>query len=227
MLTAVSLPTLAEKCDINNQTVIANYDIEEHGQATPFQLIRLNNQVAHFYPKNKITDTWVKYRNNNVALNRYFEDEKRAIEYQPTELKRKVSWEKKTQLITSKQINEMTLVTAMGSGCYQQQEYNMQKGDLTVRLSWLPHLKLVKRLQVSHNGNQKVWSLQNIDTSTTTVNTFFKQRYQYQSTDYADIGDMESDPFFTKMINLGFIDHTPQGFYNSQGDNISPAHHRH
>jgi hypothetical protein len=46
----------------------------------------------------------------------------------------------------------------------------------------------------------------------------------YQSTDFADIGDNESDPFFRKMINLGFIEHSASGFYDSEGNSLSSAH---
>lgn len=234
---ALSLNVSAETCDINANIIEAHYIIETESniktkasagnQKMQLDLVRNNNQVAYVYPHNNVTDVWVKYPNNQVALNRYFEEQKRSIEYQPTELKRKVNWQTKYQLITPTQIKEMSFITKAGSGCYQQEEYQLTKEGINVRLTWLPQLNLLKRLQVTQNNYSKIWRLNNVESSLDNVNQFFANHYQYQSTDYSDIGDNESDPFLVKMINLGFIDHTPKGFYNSQGDNISPDHHRH
>ena len=229
------LSAMAETCDMNSAVLKANYTIEashadeksNRGSSLSLALIRNNAQVAYHYSNKNVIDTWVKYPNNKVALNRYFEAQKRSIEYQPTELKRKVNWKKQYQLITEEQIKGMTLITTVGTGCYQQEEYNLTQGETTVRLTWLPQLHVVKRLQVTQKAHSKVWQLVDIESSENEINTFFAQRYQYQSTDYSDIGDNESDPFLVKMINLGFVDHNPKGFYNSQGDNISPDNHRH
>ena len=56
------------------------------------------------------------------------------------------------------------------------------------------------------------------------MNVNFALWQQYELTDYADIGDNESDPFLAKMINLGFIQDTHPGFYNSQGQAIGGRH---
>lgn len=230
------LSVMAETCDKNSAVLKANYTIETshtgegkaHESSTlSLALIRNNARIAYFYPNKNVIDIWVRYPNNKVALNRYFEQQKRSIEYQPTELKRQVNWQKQYQLITEKQIKKMALITIAGSGCYRQEEYNLMQGETSVHLIWLPQLHLVKRLQVSQKEYSKVWQLAGIESSEKGVRAFFDKLYQYQSTDYADIGDNESDPFLVKMINLGFIEHTPKGFYNSQGGNISPDHHRH
>lgn len=237
LMTFLSLNVIAKTCDINSAVVKANYSIKVTNVGDnkyknkvyneELDLIRNNFEVAYSYPHKNITDVWVKYPNNKVALNRYFEAQKRSIEYQPTELKRKVSWQTKYQFLTFNQLNEMTLITKVGEGCYQQEEYKLTKGNTKVRLSWLPQLNLVKRLEISQPEHTKTWQLGFVESSKDEVKQFFDKRYSYQSTDYADIGDMESDPFLVQMINLGFIDHTPQGFYNSKGENISPDNHRH
>lgn len=237
LLSIFSLGVVAEQCEKNAKILQANYLIEEithsdkehqaKSKNNELTLIRNKEQVAYVYPSSNITNIWIKYPNNQVALNRYFEEQKRSIEYQPSELKRVVNWENLYQLISTEQIKEMTLKTTEGQGCYKQQEYHLVKGESNVELTWLPELRVVKKLKVSNKHQSKIWQLKELDLEVTTVNTYFNKHYNYQSTDYADIGDMESDPFLVKMINLGFIEHTPQGFYNSDGDNISPAHHRH
>jgi|GEM_PF-1677927 len=248
--------TLGQTCDINSSIIQADYNIEtdidsgvdsnlnsapelktakssqknQHNhqtKKTAFTLVRNNAQVAYQFPNKNIIDIWLKYPNQQVALNRYFESQKRVIEYQPTELKRSVNWQKKYQLITHEQIKEMDLINQAGSGCYQQQEYQLKKDNLVVQLRWLPQLNLVKSLVVTQGEHTKKWQLTQIKSLQSDVEEFFTKRYNYQSTDYADIGDNESDPFLLNMINLGFIDHSPQGFYNSKGENISPTGHHH
>jgi hypothetical protein len=49
----------------------------------------------------------------------------------------------------------------------------------------------------------------------------------YDATDFADIGDNESDPFFRKMINLGFITHNEANIIDAHGNNLELAHSRH
>lgn len=46
----------------------------------------------------------------------------------------------------------------------------------------------------------------------------------FQTTDYADIGDNEGDPFLAKMINLGFIEHGASGFYDASGKALGGGH---
>ena len=48
---------------------------------------------------------------------------------------------------------------------------------------------------------------------------------RYQTTDYADVGDNESDPMLAKMIKLGFISHGASGFYHADGTQIESGHH--
>ena len=57
------------------------------------------------------------------------------------------------------------------------------------------------------------------------IDAFFNKNLDYQTTDYADIGDSESDPFLRKMINLGFVEHGSSGMYDAQGNDIGGEHH--
>ena len=66
-------------------------------------------------------------------------------------------------------------------------------------------------LTASHHNQQK-------------VQVEFAKWDNYQTTDYADIGDNESDPFLAKMINLGFVEHGASGFYHADGSPIEQLH---
>ncbi len=79
-------------------------------------------------------------------------------------------------------------------------------------------------LTITQGDKKSHWKLQKIERNQDVINQFFAQRANYQSTDFADIGDNESDPFLIKMINLGFIDHSASGIYNANGESMAIQH---
>jgi len=214
ILLSSAFSLFAQTCLLEKNTLSAQYQVTiKHDKETlktqDFTLYRHNSIVAYQYKEQGITELWQHYQGNKVALNRYFDNQQRGIEYQPNELRAAVNWQEKYQLISDEKIAQMTKITQVGNGCYQQSEYSLVQGDKTIRLTWLPKLKLVKRLQVSNGKNIKVWQLNSLELDQAQVRNFFTQKDSYQSTDYADIGDNEADPFLAKMINQGFGEHLP------------------
>ncbi|WP_352289120.1 hypothetical protein, partial [Psychrobacter sp. GW64-MNA-CIBAN-0177] len=90
------------------------------------------------------------------------------------------------------------------------------------KLALFTQLKLVKTLRVSNKKSQvsTLLSLNNVSSNEQVIVAQFAKWDNFQTTDYADIGDNENDPFLAKMINLGFIEHSATGFYNQQGQAI-------
>jgi hypothetical protein len=204
----------AQTCSLDKNTLSAQYQVtikkdNKTVTAQNFTLYRHNSVVAYQYKEQGTTELWQHYQGDKVALNRYFDKQQRGIEYQPNELRAAVNWQEKYQLISDENIAQMTKITQVGNDCHQQSEYSLVKEGSTIRLTWLPKLKLVKRLQVSTGKKVKIWQLNTLDHEQAQVLDFFKQKDSYQSTDYADIGDNEDDPFLAKMINQGFIEHLP------------------
>jgi hypothetical protein len=204
----------AKTCLLDKNTLSAQYQVtikqdKKNAIVENFTLYRHNSVVAYQYEEQEITELWRHYQNEKVSLNRYFDKQQRGIEYQPNELRAAINWQEKHQLISDEKIAQMTKITQVGSDCYQQSEYSVVQGDKTTRLTWLPKLKLVKRLQVSNGKHVKVWQLNALDHEQAQIIDFFKKKDSYQSTDYADIGDNEGDSFLVKMINQGFTEHLP------------------
>jgi len=212
ILLSSAFSLFAQTCLLEKNTLLAQYQVTiKHDKETlktqDFTLYRHNSIVAYQYKEQGITELWQHYQENKVALNRYFDNQQRGIEYQPNELRAAVNWQEKYQLISDEKIAQMTKITQVGNGCYQQSEYSLVQGDSKIRLTWLANLKLVKRLQVVNGKDVKIWQLNTLDHEQTQVIDFLRQKDNYQSTDYADIGDHEADPFLAKMINQGFIEH--------------------
>jgi hypothetical protein len=92
-------------------------------------------------------------------------------------------------------------------------------------LKWLPELQLVSFFSSTRGDIKETWQLTSQQYDQPAIELFFTQLSQYQSTDYADIGDDHTDPFLAKMINLGFVEHGASGFYNTDGQPIEGGHH--
>ena len=121
----------------------------------------------------------------------------------------------------------MTLTAESGSGCHLQKTYTLQTDKGINTLVWLPNLKLVKEHNYIQTDKLIKFELINIDYDVQKLSLEFSKRSKYASTDYADIGDSESDPFIRKMINLGFVEHGASGFYDANGDQIHGEHGSH
>lgn len=220
----------ANSCQLEQQHVFAQYDINDvtkQGNKTLQQLnlYRLDNQVIHQYEHNNIGLWWTKTSHNRLMLNRFFDHEKRVIEYQADEITGSFDWHTKYQLINEEFLTKMKLVKSTGEACNTEQVLTYQSAEATYQLVWLPNLKLIKSLKVSQ-AEQIIsqWSLVKYSLASDKAKEKFTQLLDYKSTDYADIGDNENDTFLSSMINQGFVEHQHAGLNHNQGDDISSNH---
>ena len=224
-------------CDIDASVIAGNYQIAtaQGGRAASIsnlQIWRRNNEVAHQHPDRKITEIWNKLPNDRMRVVRYFDAHNRGIEYQADEIgggQGLNEWSKKTQLVSHSFKQSMHLDKVEGTACDRLEYYTKTINKQTISMTWSPSLSLPVAYKESGQGKTLVMTLIKGITDKKQINNFFILRENYQLTDYADIGDNESDPFLSNMINLGFIEHGASGFYNSKGEVIASehAHHHH
>lgn len=217
-------------CQSNSTELSAQYQIISKTslgkkKSYSLNLFRRGNNVAYQYQDSAITEYWHQQTNGFTTLTRYFERDKKAIEYQANEINNRSSWQQINEIISPKLRDKMQLVSSHKQGCQLEQKLRIKQGEKEIQLTWLAKLNLIKKLTIITPTQTKTWQLQQLNTSTKEVSEQFSAWQQYQSTDYADIGDNESDPFFTKMINLGFIEHAASGFYQADGKAIASEHH--
>lgn len=224
-----STSALAQQCDIDAAQLKADYKItNQHKSQHSTQSLTLwrnNQQVAH--QSETLTELWQQLSNNQLRPIRYFNAEQRGIEYQPSEVRGVQNWSAKSQLVDNHLIEKMTLVSTQGTGCGEVKNYTLSENGNDFNLAFFTHSKLVKTFSISNKKSQTstLLSLNNVNTNEPLISAQFAQWDRFQTTDYADIGDNEGDPFLAKMINLGFIEHSATGFYNQQGEAIQGGHH--
>lgn len=220
-------------CDADYSTFLkANYTIERFKgfhklKTVDMQLIRKDRWVAHHYPVTNITEAWYLDARKRIKPTRYFDSHKRAIEYQATETvhgKQEKDWNYRNSLISDALRQKMTLTNTSGHGCDTVESYSLVNGTASIVLEWLPELALIRSLEIKQQHQKQVWTLQSSTRQKHDIIDFFAQRESYQTTDYADIGDDHTDPFLTKMVTLGFIEHGASGFYNDKGQALGGSH---
>lgn len=184
-------------------------------------LWRYNNTVAQKFSNKSITDVWHKTKNNRLMYTKAFNDYQRSIEYDPIDIKTEnyqALWSEKSELFPY--YNAFDLVDKH-SNTYEHNEKGIKQ-----TLVWLKEQSLPQSYTVSDKTKKVTWELTELSISETELKQYFDTISNYSSTDYADVGDNESDPFLAKMIHLGFVEHSAGGFYDSQG-NQSHAGHNH
>jgi len=209
--------------DCSHSILKADYQIQQsnsnsanNSNAQTMTLWRNGPSVAHQLDQQQIIESWYKGQNHKVQLTRYFDQFNRGIEYQPSELNNKSSnnqqhdWHKTNSLISANMLASLTKTKTVvaDNSCDTVEFYHSQPAtnnhSKTVTLQWLPALQLVKQLKLESATHSKTWTLQNTAFDHNAVKHQFAQWRNYKTTDYADIGDSEDDPFLQKMINLGF-----------------------
>lgn len=233
LLLGISGHTLGQ-CDLPVQQLGAVYRITEQRLATgqtgesQLRLWRRGGQVAYEFPGVGIAEIWSRAPTRGMYLARYFDEHSRAIEYQPGELHYAhpaTAWQDKQQLVASAELASMTPVSSGGSGCQVRESYAGKPGARIVALTWLPRLRLPAYMKIATAGGVQEWQLLETVRSTGRIDEVFTSREHYAATDYADIGDNESDPFLMSMIRLGFIEHGSHGFYDEEGHALESASH--
>jgi hypothetical protein len=207
-------------------------------RALQITLVRNGNEVAHQYPQTGITESWQLNQADQIKSTRFFDLHERAIEYQPGEKvhgKSESDWSYRNQLISDSLLSRFTTTTVINEGCNRLETKQFSDDGLLMDITWFPELRLVSRFIIKEKDSDSIvesWSLKRLTLSNKQIAPFFKSRYAYYATDYADIGDDHTDPFLTKMMNLGFIEQGASGFYDTQGnpmsgDSTKNNHHSH
>lgn len=176
-------------------------------QVKTLSLWRNGNQVAHQFADKQISEIWFLQKNQRVNLTRQFDQYNRGIEYQAMEMRhgQGADWQSKYALISKQMLAALNKdkTFAGKSSCETIEHYSGTVDGAEVNLQWLPKLNLVKQLSISNATGFKQWTLLDSNTEIAEIAEQYRLWGRYQTTDYADIGDNESDPFLLQMINLG------------------------
>lgn len=214
----LATPAMAmDDCPAEPERLGAFYTISrEWGANTPetateqeeLKLWRAPRRAAHQHPDREQTELWEQAADGRVRLVRLFDSHQRGIEYQPGESgadSGRATWQRRRELVTPDMLDPGRKSDSTGSGCDIIENYRWEDDGVVYELDWLPRWRLVSRYLEHGAGQTVLWRLVRRTDDAAEVDAFFARIDDYLTTDYADIGDNESDPFLQQMIRLGFI----------------------
>jgi hypothetical protein len=213
---ALLASTAQADCAEDPATLAAVYRLNESRAGTEdiksreIVLWRDGRRAAHEYPDSQVVNLWEATRNDRLRLVRYFDEYARGIEYDPAEVAAgdgESAWQLKRQLVPDALLESLEPVSVTGTDCDQSAHYEWQTDGRHYQLDWLRHRQLPASYTLTSDKVTVSWRLERLISDPAEIRQAFARRDAYQTTDYADIGDNESDPFLQKMINMGFVEH--------------------
>ncbi|REL36987.1 hypothetical protein DXX92_17640 [Thalassotalea euphylliae] len=192
----------------------SNHNTQESAQE--LVLVRKGQRVAHYNPKHQIANIWYLSKHNQQQLTRVFEQYQQGIEYQSDELKTPSQWHYVRSLIKQDLLTSMSLEQTSEQGCQQVKHYALETATHEYQLKWLSAVELPQELVVTNkdNGQTNRLQLTKLENDQVVAKQAAHQQFAkwdaLPTTDYADVGDNENNPFLAKMINQGFSGATNQ-----------------
>lgn len=194
-----------QQCNQVTDQLIANYAVTmANGEPQLITLIRDGNKVARHNKTLQFVDIWYRH-NQRVSLTRIFENYNRAIEYSAADIQQTPErWQTEYQIISPVTFKRLKAVKQEANSCDALVVY--QSPDQRLEVSWLNALSLPKEIHWQGLQGNEHWQLLSLSqpTQRAQIATLFARWQQVPTTDYADIGDNESDEVLSKMIKQGF-----------------------
>ncbi|EKE77589.1 hypothetical protein [Gallaecimonas xiamenensis] len=188
------------------------------------ELLRSGAQSALYSPERQLAEWWHFDDPKRPRFSRVFAEQQRRIDYYMGDLRAlrvKVSQAEVESFATAHLLDQLSPVE--GSDCAQAQRYQGEIKGVRYDLLWSPVLKAPLALSTQLGEQKRHWQARAL-LDDKAVKARFARWQGFMETDYADIGDMESDPFLAKMINQGFIEHSEHAVYNAQGQPMGGGH---
>ena len=191
-------------CQSKSTQLFAQYKItHSSGKSSEFGLWRNHKSIAQHKTDNKVIDLWYQSSNKQLTLSRLYAEYEQGIEYASEDILNYPNlWVDKYQLVPQARLAKLNKLEETGKGC--EVAHTMSSNDGTFKLTWLPKLQLAKRIEQETNSGTVVWTLTKISHDKSEIERQFSVWQAYQTTDYADVGDNESNPILAKMIRVGF-----------------------
>ena len=226
LLCLISVNIFATQTNLNSN-VQAKYKISTPAKTSYINYYREGDKVAYEYPAQGITEIWTKLPKNRVALTRVFNNYQRNIEYDTIDLKmekRNSSWKAHKNFSFIKNLDYDLAQEETVDG--QKVWHYVKRGEnIEINMYWDNKRDLLISFEVRENTLLR-YHYERLSLEEEKVGHIQKV-IAYDTTDFSDIGDNESDPFFRKMINLGFLTHNEANIIDAHGNHLELAHSGH
>lgn len=144
---------------------------------------------------------WLRDDKGNISLQRLFHKQQRSIEYAPSDLRslgRYPEWKHRAQLVGPGLLSRLTktdMVTVQG---YKAERYQGQLNGMDIEILWLAEYRLpalVRRVVADREVSIHLLELHPLESAPWQA----KDVSNYQTMDFADMGDNEADAFIAGL----------------------------
>lgn len=215
---ATNPATLSDPCQA--KPLKANYEVSTFVKGRkvasyPFTFYRDATHALYVYPDEGLADLWSLTQNNQLELSRNFSTAKRAIEYTSADLRNVRNRERWDKLFGVIDLQDAIPVShqdgEQNSGCKSIATYK----DAHKNIRYYNRLKLPASMTFIDGDKRQTYTLKAWAYSHE-LQQKLKMYRRYDAMDFADIGDNEADPFVSKMITMGFIEHSEHSHSGEQ-----------
>ncbi|WP_131668349.1 hypothetical protein [Psychrobacter pygoscelis] len=207
--------TLSDPCQA--KPIKANYEVstfikDRKVASYPFTFYRDATHALYVYPDEGLADLWTLTQNNQLELSRNFSTAKRAIEYTSADLRNVHNREHWDKLFGVIDLQGESPVSQQSADCKSIATYKDAHKDIR----YYNRLKLPASMTFTNGDKRQTYTLKAWAYSHE-LQQKLKIYRRYDAMDFADIGDNEADPFVSKMITMGFIEHAEPSHTGDQG----------
>ena len=203
---------ITETCFSANYSITKNDHGHHHTQQVEFGRYQQHaiKMVLNDDPNTNVIEHWLVRQAERPEMFRHFTEANRSIHYSFSDLgalQARKTWQQVSEMLPSQWLEALTKSGESQFEGFKVNQYQGSIGEYQIELSWIPAVNQpasVKIIKGEHITEMHITQLSHAKQYTALLSEWDS----YYSVDYADIGDMENDPFVSKMINQGFIEHT-------------------
>ena len=184
---------------------LADTDVEYH--TTPWYFWRSDNRVETRSAHGETGEVWESSPRGQISYTKLFHPAEKAIDYTPGDLSAlaiNTDWDQIKSIIDPKLLGTQLKRTGEQTVDGQRAErYAGKVDDTNTEVLWLPEMKLPARIEKTRGGvmvSLRMAECKPLASAPWTM-TSDTQMQSYQHLDYADLGDMENDPFVKKVTD--------------------------
>jgi hypothetical protein len=108
-------------------------------------------------------------------------------------------------VIDSSLLSALDVVEVFGNACSQIQKLEGRYAEASYQVLWMPAWQLAVYISARSSTHYTTWRVEEVNKDARKIERQLQRYAAYRMTDFADIGDNESDPFFVSMMNSGYI----------------------
>ena len=204
LLSFFTMPLSASEC-IDAQSVIGVILSSESaaGQKQSLSILReTDSRVIYDFKPQGITRVYLRYSEENIGYEEYFNAEKIGVEHEPSPNNVPGGWSEVRSFISDDTLESLKKTGSGNHHCLATSTYEGVVNGETIKATLIDELNLPILLARRTATGANRWEVNALETSRERITTISSKLDTYRTYDFADLGDHEEEAFFR---NSGYL----------------------